>query len=333
MPGRRKQEKVETKPEFARAIISRRNELGLSLTDIDRETNGVIYSQLLYRVENGKKSPDTLRINQRIELARVLRWSDEKLEAVLGIQGKSSPSLDPVSSYDGPDRRSSNPTPGDRLKKLREGKDLTCEQVAELAGGAVTPRRFSNREDRPGVWHKVTKDEVKKLARAYGMSVINFLDSVNGTPYPAKPNIFTDEVVLESSDIRRNSRLVPEYNMVGVGPGGQDGEILGYIDVPDSWAGDHVGYRVSGDSMSPTIKDSDTVVVRVQSYASAKNIVVCWLPDEGMTCKYLQEKTEDGLHMLTSFNAAHPPIWTRDLKIYGLVREIRSRVELINGNH
>jgi transcriptional regulator with XRE-family HTH domain len=224
-------------------------------------------------------------------------------------------------------------TPGDRLKKIREDKDLTPEHVAELSGNALSARRLHNLEEKEGAWQKVTEDEATALARAYGMSLMDFLNTVNGTPFPAKPNIYTDQVVLENPNLRHGTKLVPEYSMVGMGPGGKDGEILGYIDVPESWAGEHVGYRVFGDSMSPKIEEDDTVVVKVQSYASPKNIIVCWIPEEGMVCKYLREITDDGLHVLTSYNPAHPPIWTKELRIYGLVREVRSRVEIINGNH
>jgi hypothetical protein len=323
------------KPEYGKRLEARRKALRKSLDDIVNELDGQVYKQLWYRVENGIKLPQSLTIDQINLFARALEWTPQQLANALEI---TLPGI--VLHIPGTEVRYTTTaptvtitTPGDRLKKIRKDKDLTPEHVAELSGNVVSARRLRNLEEREGLWHKVREDEALALARVYGMSLMDFLNTVNGTPYPAKPNIYTDEVVLVNPNLRHGTKMVPEYNMVGMGPGGHDGEILGYIDVPESWVGEYVGYRVSGDSMTPQIKDGDTVVVRVQDYASSKNIIVCWLPEEGMLCKYLQEKTDDGHYMLTSFNASYPPIWTRELRIYGLVYEIRSRVPLVNGNH
>lgn len=83
--ARRKSDKLGAKPAFARTLIQRRDELGLSMIDVERETNGVIYDQLMWRLENGRKPPNSLKVSQRSELARILQWSRDHLDAVLGV--------------------------------------------------------------------------------------------------------------------------------------------------------------------------------------------------------------------------------------------------------
>lgn len=225
------------------------------------------------------------------------------------------------------------------VAKRRRELGLRQEDIAARTREMITQGTVSDVERGRVKPTNMTTERFNAYLDALSWSAPEFSEKtglkVSNTPslYPDKPNIYTDQVALVNPDLRLGSKIIPEYNMVGMGPGGQDGDILGYIDIPDSWSGEHVGYRAVGESMSPTIKDGDTVVVKVQNYASPKNIIVCWLPSEGMICKYLQEKTDDGVYMLTSHNPANPPIWTKELTIYGIVREIRQRIEIINGNH
>ncbi len=87
---------------------------------------------------------------------------------------------------------------------------------------------------------------------------------------------------------------------------------------------------MSGESMSPRVEDGDTVLVRLQDYAPPKNTVVCWIPEEGMVCKYLAG-TENGYYVLTSINPSYSPILTREIRIYGIVVEVRQRIKVVNG--
>jgi len=85
--------------------------------------------------------------------------------------------------------------------------------------------------------------------------------------------------------------------------------------------------------MAPDIPDGSIVVIRVQDYASPKNTIVAWTPEEGMLCKFLETRTEDGFYVLTSFNPVYRPIYTKRLNIYGIVWEVRRRMQIINENH
>lgn len=63
------------KPIWGRKIAGRRAELDKSLTDIENETDSVIYQQLLYRIENGRKDPMTMTITQFNALLTALQWT------------------------------------------------------------------------------------------------------------------------------------------------------------------------------------------------------------------------------------------------------------------
>lgn len=71
----------QQKPLWGRRVAARRAELGKSLTDIDNETNGVVYQALLYRLENGKKDPSSLKVNQIEALLLALDWTPAEYAA------------------------------------------------------------------------------------------------------------------------------------------------------------------------------------------------------------------------------------------------------------
>jgi SOS-response transcriptional repressor LexA len=153
-----------------------------------------------------------------------------------------------------------------------------------------------------------------------------------GAPYPT-PNVFSDQVSLETPDLRLNRKYIPVYDPAGAGGGWDDGDIVEYIDIPNDTPGKNAGYVVRGDSMSPAIPDGSTVIVRLQEYAAPKNIIVAWTPDDGQICKYLEQVTEDGFYVLTSINPNYRPIWTKHINIYGFVWQYRAAVPVVNGYH
>lgn len=141
-----------------------------------------------------------------------------------------------------------------------------------------------------------------------------------------------DQLHLESEDLRGGARTVPVYDLLSAGPGGDGGTVIDTVDIPDSFKGQHAAYEVVGDSMAPDIPNGARVVIKVQDYASPGNEIVCWVPDHGMLVKYL-DRIEGEEYVLTSYNPNYRPIWTREIVIYGVVREIRLRRKFVNGNH
>lgn len=73
------------KPPHGIALEVRRAQVQKSLDDIVTESEGRLYKQLLYRLENGKKDPDSLTYEQTLELSRALEWSVRELNDVLGV--------------------------------------------------------------------------------------------------------------------------------------------------------------------------------------------------------------------------------------------------------
>lgn len=319
------------KPALGRRLVARRAELGLSLARVEALTNGVVYDQLLFRLENGKFKPENLKVSQRLALAEVLQWTPEQLDEALEIAELSGSLSDTPEGISG-EFRATRPTPGDRLRKLREERGLERDYVADHSEGAITARRLANLEDKPGTWERVRTEETHALAFVYEMKLSDFLEAVNGTKFPSKPNIYTDEAVLAYPNLSHGVRYVPVYNMAGMGNGGDDGDIIGYADIPEEWKGDHVGYKVFGESMSPEIRDGAIVIVKKQDRAAPGNDIICWTPDDGMLCKHL-EKIEDGYHVLKSVNLEFKPIWAKVIKIYGIIVQSRNPHRVVNGNY
>lgn len=226
----------------------------------------------------------------------------------------------------------SDDLPGERLRKLRISRGLSLREAAKLSEGGITHAHISHLEIDPAAWSKISHEKLVALARAYNLPLNAFLSEVNDTPYPAKPNIYTDQVHLETPNINHGRRRIPVIDLLSAGPGGDGGTIVSEIDLPPEFVGPHAAYRITGESMYPEIFDRGTVVIRCQEYSSPKNIIVCWTPSEGMLCKTL-DRIEDGYFVLTSINPAFKPIWTREIHIYGIVVEVRNPRKVINGNH
>lgn len=142
-----------------------------------------------------------------------------------------------------------------------------------------------------------------------------------------------DEVALVAPDLRSSTRSIPVFDLLSAGPGSDGGTMIAEIDIPESWKGPHAAYVVSGDSMSPLIPDGATIVVKRQEHATPGNVVVAWVPEHGMVVKNLERTTREGLWLLTSVNPAYAPIWAEELTIFGVVREVRTRIAVVNGNH
>lgn len=224
-------------------------------------------------------------------------------------------------------------TPGDRLKKIRVGLKFSARKAEKLSDPRVSHSNIGKIESGITPWENVQRNTIKGLARAYGRTPEELLNEVNGTPYPKKPNIYTDEVHLETSNIyNQERRRIPVYDLVSAGPGSDGGVVVAYVDIGPEFVGDHSAYRVAGISMRPEIEDGDVIIVKLQDYAAVRNDIVCWTASAGMLCKRLSSN-EDGLYVLTSINPEYQAIVTKDVHIYGIVVEVRKRRKIYNGTH
>ncbi|MFO7545140.1 MAG: S24 family peptidase [Trueperaceae bacterium] len=159
------------------------------------------------------------------------------------------------------------------------------------------------------------------------------VNRATGLDIPIPPSD-KDEVALVNPDLSGGTRRIPVYDLLSAGPGGDGGTVIAEVDIPEAWKGDHAAYEVTGDSMAPRIPDGATVIVRCQDYATPGNIIAAYAPENGMLVKLFERATDDGRCVLTSFNPAYASIWadTDELRVYGIVREVRTRIDLTNGN-
>lgn len=197
----------------------------------------------------------------------------------------------------------------------RIGVDVSYTYLAKLESGerALASASVEIREGLRHIYDK-SRDE---WAQGTGLFV----------PPPA------DDVEPIDTELSGKKKVIPVYDLLSAGPGGDGGALIEPVEIPEAWSGPHAGYKITGDSMLPDIKPGSTVIVKVQDYASPGNIVVAYTPDRGMLVKFLDRILDDGTHVLVSTNPAYPPVWSKEVRIYGIVREVRNPVPIINGNH
>ncbi len=197
------------------------------------------------------------------------------------------------------------------LEKL--GVDMSYGYLAKLEAGARS-LAFASLEYREGLRHvyRIPED-------------VWFAETKLHVPVRESNN----EVELSPENFSKN-RNISVYDMLSGGPGADGGTVIDIIAISEEFKGEHIAYEVSGDSMAPDIESGDRVVVKLQDYAEPGDEIVCFVPDRGMLVKFL-DRIEGDQYVLTSYNPAHKPIWARDLKIYGIVAEVRKRRRK-NGN-
>ena len=88
----------------ARAIASRRSYLKKSGSDIEQQTQGVIYQKLLSRLETAKKPVSSMKITELIALIRALEWTPQEFSEhtgvdLSGLMALGDPQFDPFNEH------------------------------------------------------------------------------------------------------------------------------------------------------------------------------------------------------------------------------------------
>lgn len=120
-----------------------------------------------------------------------------------------------------------------------------------------------------------------------------------------------------------DTRYIPVYSHVGAGAGGEDGVILRYLELEPGELGD-AAYEVNGQSMEPDIPHGSTVVIQRGVYELG-DIVVAWVPTEGMVVKRLVLSRPEHRAVLASSNPDYAQLIDDDATIFGKVVEHRKR--------
>lgn len=198
------------------------------------------------------------------------------------------------------------------IKELRKRRTMTQREVASLLN--ITASAYSNYEQGTRLPDILM---LKKLAAIFGVS----LDVITG-----------DKPLNESKGIK-----IP---VLGVIPAGTPIEavedILDYEDISEDMArrGNYFALKVHGDSMLPTVKDGDIVIVRQQEDAESGQICVVMINGYDATLKEIK-KEPNGIWILPhNPNSDFKPsfyskeeIIKKPIRIIGVAVEIRRSLQ------
>jgi repressor LexA len=204
----------------------------------------------------------------------------------------------------------------DRLRQLREERDLSQRDVAEMLHISVAAYGFYEQGRRdPGT------EALNTLANFYGCSVDYLLGLTN-----------VRERSIRISE--QNSVPVPLIGVIRAGvPIMASENIEGYVLVSPEEArnGQYFYLRVSGDSMNNArIFDGDLVYVRQQKDVDTRDIAVVIVDGENATVKRVI-KSDDGIILQPeSTNPTHVPQYFKsndpELRIVGKVMHVKFKV-------
>ena len=198
------------------------------------------------------------------------------------------------------------------LKELRKRNMLTQSEVANMLN--ITPQAYANYERGDRTPDIMT---CKKLAAIFGVSL---------------------EVLLGDKPLSESKAF--KIPILGVIPAGTPIEavedILDYEDISEDMArrGNYFALKVRGDSMLPTVKDGDVVIVRQQEDAESGQICVVMINGYDATLKEIK-KEPNGIWILPhNPNSDFKPsfyskeeIIKKPIRIIGVAVEIRRSLQ------
>jgi repressor LexA len=201
---------------------------------------------------------------------------------------------------------------GDKIKMLREQKDMTLEELGRQVGvGKSTIRKWET-----GIIANMKRDKIAKVAHALDVS-------------PSYLMGWTEDV--DNLDIETTPIKVLGKVAAGVPIKAQE-DVIDREYIPKDWtkSEEYFGLRIQGDSMSPRISDGDTVIVRQQNDAESGDVVIVRINGDTATCKRLIKYAE-GISLI-SFNPSYEPreftnkeIMEMPVEIIGKVVESRQK--------
>lgn len=197
-------------------------------------------------------------------------------------------------------------TSGQRITKLRKEKDLQQKEVAEAIG---MNRIVLNRIElgkRP-----LRDDEAVALADYFHVT----------TDYLLKGKV--SEQNHSSQGVR-----IPVLGRVVAGiPLDAIEEIIDYEEIPKSMAatGDYFALQIKGDSMLPTLKDGDVVIVRKQSTVDSGDIAIILVNGNDATVKEVKESPA-GITLIGHNVAVYTPHFYSNEDIKNLPVQVLGKV-------
>ena len=181
------------------------------------------------------------------------------------------------------------------------------------------------------------------LAKYIGVSNGTITNYVNGTNMPRMDKIdkICEFLLIKRSDLledhdnntRPRGVKIKVLGRVAAGvPIEAIEDVIDYEEIPEEMAknGEYFGLKIQGDSMYPRIIDGDVVIVRRQSYAANRDIVIVLINGDDGTCKQYY-RFDDHIE-LKPFNPMYKPlVCTKEevdrlsVQILGKVVELRGK--------
>lgn len=196
------------------------------------------------------------------------------------------------------------------IKRIREDRGLTQEQLAELADlNRVTVAKYEMGRVVP------SSNTLLRLAEALRVS----------------PNILLGGGAEEMAN--RKAIPIPVLGRVPAGiPFEAIEDVLDWEEIPAEQAkrGEYFALKVKGDSMEPRIYDGDVLIVRKQSTAESGNVVIALVNGDDATVKRFK-RLEHGIMLLPNNPAYEPMVFTDEdvqklpVEIIGVVVECRQK--------
>lgn len=200
-------------------------------------------------------------------------------------------------------------TMGERIKRLRQLKGITQEDLAKIVGlqrGAIAKYEI-------GIVENMKTTTIKRMADFFGVkpSYLMCLDDKTdelGNPVISVPLLGT---------VKAGYDYLAEENWIGT------------IDIKKQLAdtGEFFALKIHGDSMFPVLIEDDIVIVRKQNDFETGDIVVALINGDEATVK--KGKKSDNSILLQPLNTNYEPlIFTKEemetipVKIIGIVKKL-----------
>ena len=214
------------------------------------------------------------------------------------------------------ERQDTNMTIGERIKLRREELQMTQEELAQKLG--YKSRSSINKIELGG--NELTQRKIMDIAHALQTT-------------PSYIMGWLGDASTEEPTPKRKGITIPVLGHVAAGiPIEMIEDVIDTEEIPEDMAkhGEYFAFKIKGDSMTPSINNSDVVIVRQQEDAENGDIVIVTVNGNDAVCKRLK-KYSDGISLI-SLNPSYEPMYFNTseihdthVKIIGKVIELRRK--------
>lgn len=194
------------------------------------------------------------------------------------------------------------------IRREREKAGISQTDFAKMI--KVTKQTLYKYEQ--GIITNIPSDKIEEIANALGVSPSYIMGWEDTTEEPAP---------------KRKGVVIPVLGHVAAGiPIEMIEDIIDTEEIPEDMAkhGEFFALKIKGDSMTPSINNSDVVIVRQQEDAENGDIVIATVNGNDAVCKRLK-KYSDGLSLI-SLNPAYEPLYFNTSEIQGTPVKIIGKV-------